>query len=153
MRVPHQIVDEALVVAGAFGSAPVGDAGGLHDGGIVPHIVHDADEAVIEDGEGLIENVLDGGDGRSSGFAPLGTERVYLGLLLGSDGHRGFRGGAPGLKTSARPATRYIIRWMMRSACSSVRPPWRVAMGPSRRTGSRSVRDSLSFSIWKNLPM
>ena len=58
MAVTHEIADQPLVVAHRLGALTVGYAGGLHDRGIVTHVVDYPDEAVVEDGENLIEAIL-----------------------------------------------------------------------------------------------
>ena len=57
-RVPvaHQVVDQAAVVADLLGAAAVGHPRRLHDRGVVAHVVDDADEAVVEDRERLVEH-------------------------------------------------------------------------------------------------
>ena len=78
MPVAHQVADEAGVVAGGLRAGAVGDAGGLDDGGVVAHVVDDADETVVEDGDGLAEAGLErrgrwrGGWGRRCGGGDLG---------------------------------------------------------------------------------
>ena len=71
-----------------FGAGAVADAGGLHDGGIVAHVVDNADEAVVENGVGIVEMCLHPfGDGAEGGAreAALGCG---LGKLVGGEGHR-----------------------------------------------------------------
>ncbi len=71
VTVPHEIVDEAAILADLLGAAAVAHPRGLHDGGIVAHVVDDADEAVIEHGQRLVEDFLQRrGDGRRVGWAP-----------------------------------------------------------------------------------
>jgi hypothetical protein len=53
--VAHEVADQALVVLDVLGAGAVGDAGGLDDGGIVAHVVDDADEAVVKHGVGAVE--------------------------------------------------------------------------------------------------
>ena len=71
--VAHQVVDQAAVVADLLGAAAVGDPRRLHDGGVVAHIVDDADEAVVEHRDRLVEQLLErrhGGAPRRGGSWP-----------------------------------------------------------------------------------
>ena len=58
MAVAHEIADQPLVVAHRLGTLAVGHAGGLHDRGIVAHVVDHPDEAVVEDGENLVQPIF-----------------------------------------------------------------------------------------------
>ena len=73
----------AVLVPGA-----VGDAGGLDDGGVVAHVVDDADEAVVEDGDRLAEAGLEAGGDRAAGGA-FGEGGGDLGLLFQRQRHMG----------------------------------------------------------------
>ena len=64
--VAHQIADQPAILADPPGAAAVGDARGLNHGGVVAHVVDDADEAMVEDRDGPVEQVL---HGRNSGPA------------------------------------------------------------------------------------
>ena len=88
-RVPvaHEIADEAFVVLHRLGAAPVADAGGLGDGGVVAHIVDDADEAVVEDRVGEVEVRLHPLGRGALGGAGLGARLGDLGLLFGGERH------------------------------------------------------------------
>ena len=48
VAVPHQIVDQAAILADLLGAAAVGHARGLHHGGIVAHVIDHAHEAMVE---------------------------------------------------------------------------------------------------------
>ncbi len=87
MPVPHQVADQPLVVRDRLGAPAVGDARGLGDGGVVAHVVDDADKAVVEDRMRGIEvplHPLGGGAERGARVAPgLGD----LGFLFGGERH------------------------------------------------------------------
>ena len=117
MGVAHQVVDEALVVARPLRPASVGDTSRLHDGRVVAHVVHYAHEPVVEHLQRLVEDLLDGGHRGAPRLPLLLSERVYLGLLLGGDGHLVWRtrcalwnvtrsAADVGLRESERPANR-----------------------------------------------
>ena len=59
MAVPHQVIDEPLILADLAGAAAVGDAGRLHDRGVVAHVIDDADKPVIEHRQRLVEDRLE----------------------------------------------------------------------------------------------
>ena len=46
MPVTHQITDQRPILAHLFRAAPIGHSRGLHDRGIVAHIIDDPDEAM-----------------------------------------------------------------------------------------------------------
>ena len=71
VTVPHQIVDEPLVLADLAGAAAVGDARRLHDRRIVAHVVDDADKPVIEHRQRLVEDLLQGRHGGAARLADL----------------------------------------------------------------------------------
>ena len=64
---PHEVADQVLVVADRFRPRAVGDAGRLHDGGIVPHVIDDADEAAVEHRELVAEDALQRRRGGAAG--------------------------------------------------------------------------------------
>ena len=55
----EQVTDEPTILRGLPRALPVGNAGCLHDRPVIAHIVDDANEAIIENGEGPAENFLD----------------------------------------------------------------------------------------------
>ena len=71
VMVAHQVADQAGVVAGGPGAGAVGDAGGLHDGGVVAHVVDDPDEAVVEDRDRGPEPALEAGGDGAAGLGVL----------------------------------------------------------------------------------
>src|SRR4030095_4365092 len=46
--VPHEVADEAAVLADALRAEPVADARRLHDGRVAAHVVDEIDEAAVE---------------------------------------------------------------------------------------------------------
>ena len=62
---PHEIADQAPVLVDLPGSGAIGNAGGLHDGMIAAHVVHDADEPVVEHLERNAEDFIQSGNGRT----------------------------------------------------------------------------------------
>ena len=84
---PDEIVDQPAVLADLLGSAAVTDAGRLHDRGIVAHVVDDPDKAVIEDGHGLVENLLQRRRNRPKGRLRTGPSLVDFCLLIAGEGH------------------------------------------------------------------
>ena len=123
--------EESLVVAGAAGSVAVGDAGGLDDGGVVAHVVDDADEAVVQDGDGFEEAAFeffgDGSAGGVAGFAELGD----VGLLFGCESHVLFS--VPGVGASGSITCRRATVSGRRSMPVQLSP---VNSGMSRRRKS-----------------
>ena len=105
VAMPHEIVDETAILADLLGAAAVAHPRGLHHGGIVAHVVDDADEAVIEHRQRLVENLLQRrGDG-TQGRLGAGPGLVDFSLLVAREGHRFVvlvcaglygRGGGPG---------------------------------------------------------
>ena len=74
---PHQIADEPAILVQLLGPTAVGDAGRLHHGRIVAHVIDDADEAMIEHRQRLEQQRLQGGNG--------GTPRLEALRLRGLD--------------------------------------------------------------------
>ena len=89
VAVAHEVADEAGILADLAGAAAVADAGGLDDGGVVAHVVDDADEAVIEDGGGFEEEFFEGGDGGAPGFGGVRTVGLDFGNLVLGQRHGG----------------------------------------------------------------
>ena len=87
VAVAHEIADQPLVVRDRFRTLAIGDAGGLHDGAVIAHVVDHPHEAVVEHLVGGVEMALhplgDGAQGRPR-LAALGGD---LGLLFGGEGH------------------------------------------------------------------
>jgi hypothetical protein len=88
VAVPHQIVDEAAILADLPGAAAVADPRGLHHGGIVAHVVDDADEAVIQHRQGLVEDFLQRRSDRTQRRLGAGPRLVDFSLLVAGEGHR-----------------------------------------------------------------
>ena len=88
MAVPHQVVDQPAILADLLGAAAVAHARGLHDGGIVAHVVDDPDEAVIEHRQRLEEDFLERRRDRPQGRLRAAARLVDFGLLVGGEGHR-----------------------------------------------------------------
>jgi len=85
--VAHEVADQALVISDGFGAFAVGNAGGLADGGVVAHIVDDADKAVVEDFVRGVEVFFHAGGGGAQGLVGLGAGGRNFGLLFFGDGH------------------------------------------------------------------
>lgn len=85
--VAHEVADQALIVLDMFGAGAVGDAGGLHDGGVVAHVVDDADEAVVEDFVGDVEMRLHPFADGAEGGARYGAGGFDFGFLVGGQRH------------------------------------------------------------------
>jgi hypothetical protein len=88
-RVPvaHQVADQAGVVARGLRARAVADARGLDDRAIVAHVVDDADEAVVEHRDRLVQERLDARRGGAAGDVLLGMGGVDFGLLFGRQRH------------------------------------------------------------------
>jgi hypothetical protein len=88
--VPHQVADQALVGRHLLGALAVGHPCRLNHGGIVAHVVDHPDEPLIEDGQGLEQQLLDrrhdGPARRLLGGAKLGD----FGQGIGGQGHAGY---------------------------------------------------------------
>jgi hypothetical protein len=87
MPMAHQIADQRLVLADLLGAAAIGDAGRLDHRIIVAHIVDDADKAVIEHRDRLVEDLF---QRRHCGTPSRGDDLPLAGdllLLLGGDRH------------------------------------------------------------------
>ena len=91
VAVPEEVADQGAVLGGLLGAVAVGDPGGLDDGGVASHVVDDADEPVMEHGEGTAEDFVQGWNG-DAGFH-------------GSAAYRGM-GQSVGEKTLASPMRR-----------------------------------------------
>ena len=75
------------IVARGPRALAIGDARGLHDGGVVAHIVDDADEAVVEHGDWVVEPRLEPRGHGAAGFAHSRAGGVDFGLLFGRQRH------------------------------------------------------------------
>ena len=86
-RVPvaHEVADQALVIGDGLGALAIADAGGLGDGGVVAHVVDDADEAVIENGVDGVEVLLHPRACGAAGLVGGGTKLLDF-LLRGLGG-------------------------------------------------------------------
>jgi hypothetical protein len=62
--VAHEVADQAAVLVDALGARAIGDASRLHDGLVRPHVVHDADQAVVQHAEGFAQDGVEGRDVR-----------------------------------------------------------------------------------------
>jgi hypothetical protein len=85
--VAHQVADEAAILVRRPGAPPVGDAGRLNDRRIVPHVVDDPDEAVVEHRDGLEQHGFEGGHRGAAGAALRGARGLDLLLLLRRERH------------------------------------------------------------------
>ena len=74
--VAHQVADQSGILLYPLGAAAIGDPGRLHDGVVISHVVDDADEAVIEDRNGLIQQGLERRHGGPSGGRGCGLRRA-----------------------------------------------------------------------------
>ncbi len=79
---PHQVIDQPLILADPPGAAAVGDAGRLHDRRVVAHVVDDADKAVIQHRQRLIKDFLECRHRGAPRLQHVATLRGDLGLLL-----------------------------------------------------------------------
>ena len=79
---PHEVADQPPVLVDLPGTGAVGNAGGLHDGMIAAHVVHDADEPVVEHLEGNAQHLVQFGNDR-----PVETLRFDLLGYFGFFGH------------------------------------------------------------------
>ncbi len=80
--VPHQVPDQPGIVAGLFRPGAIADAGGLHDGGVVAHVIDHADQPVVEDRDRLVQARLQPLGHRTAGGGGCGAGGLDLGLLL-----------------------------------------------------------------------
>ncbi len=87
MPVAHQVADEAGVVAGGLRALAVGDAGGLHDGRVVAHVVDDPDQPVVEYRDGVEEPGLHAGRDGAQGLGRIGAALGDPGLLFLGERH------------------------------------------------------------------
>ena len=87
MPVPHQIADQPLVIADMLGARAVRHARGLHDGGIVAHVVDHPDEAVIQHLMRAVEMRLHPLGHGAQGGARGGTGGLDFGKLVGGKRH------------------------------------------------------------------
>ena len=62
---PHEIADQPPVLMDLAGTGAVGHARGLHDGMVGAHVVHDADEPVVEHVEGNAQDLVQFGHRRT----------------------------------------------------------------------------------------
>ena len=96
VAVPHQIVDQAAILADPLGAAAVGDARRLHDRGVVAHVVDDADEAVVEHRQRLVEDFLERRHGGAAGRVVAARAAAISACCSGVSGIA-----APGSRASA----------------------------------------------------
>ena len=110
--VPHQIVDEAPVLADPPGAAPVGDARRLHDRAVVAHVVDDPDKAVVEHRQGLVEDFLQRRHGGAAGrVGRRRGRRRFRPAVRGSASSRLLDCGPPaGMPHPALPRKRRRVR-------------------------------------------
>ena len=73
----HEVVDQSGVLAHLLGAGAVGHARGLHDRGVVAHVVDHPDEPVVEDRDRLVQERFHRRDGDPA--------RLVRGLALGLD--------------------------------------------------------------------
>ena len=87
MTMAHEIADKAAVFAQPASATPIRDAGGLYHRRIITHVVDDPNEAVVEDRDGLVEDLLK----RRSNHPPrrlrFRSQRVDLCLLVAVNRH------------------------------------------------------------------
>jgi hypothetical protein len=58
VAVPHEIPDEAAVVAHRFGALAVGNSGSLYDGIVVSHVVDKAYKPIVQYWKNLAEDIF-----------------------------------------------------------------------------------------------
>ena len=87
MPVTHEIANEPLIVLHMLGARAITHPRGLHDGGIVAHIVDHPDKAMIEHGIGGVEMLFHPCRRGAQGALALRALRVDFGLLVGAEGH------------------------------------------------------------------
>jgi hypothetical protein len=148
VTMPHEIVDETAILADLLGAAAVAHPCGLHHGGIVAHVVDDADEAVIEHGQRLVENLLQRrGDG-TQGRLGTGSGLVDFSLLVAREGHRFVvlvcaglyeRGGAPAMGKYPDPprlqnAERSAYIGRVGKPTMAINAAWHKRFGPGGST-------------------
>ena len=92
MPVAHQVTDQPLVVGHMPGAGTVRDAGGLDDGGIVAHVINDADKAVVQNLMRAVKMRLHPFGNRPQRGARRGALCVDFGDLVGGKRHGGFLG-------------------------------------------------------------
>ena len=92
--VPHQVADQPLVVRDRLGAAAIADAGRLHDGRVVAHVVDDPDQPVVEHRDGVVQPRLHPFADRAQGGTRRAAILVDLGLLFGRQGHGGVLSGS-----------------------------------------------------------
>src|SRR5690606_23687683 len=63
VMMPEQVVDESAVFAHRLRAFTVGDPGRLHYAGVAAEVIDEANEAVIENGDGLIDEGIGCWDG------------------------------------------------------------------------------------------
>jgi hypothetical protein len=88
VAVPHQIADQPAIGGNLLGAAPIGNAGALHDGSVVAHIVHDPDKAFVQHVDRRKHQFFDLRTGRAAG-RHCGLPRFgdFLVLCIGQTGH------------------------------------------------------------------
>ena len=91
MPVPHQIADQTFVIADMFGARAIGHARGLHDGGVIAHIVDHADKAVIQHLMCAIQMRLHPLGHGAQGGARGGAGCLDFGKLVGGKRHQSLR--------------------------------------------------------------
>jgi hypothetical protein len=58
VAVPHEIPDQAAVVAHRFGALAVGNSGSLHDGIVISHVVDKAYKPIVQYWKGLAQDII-----------------------------------------------------------------------------------------------
>ena len=84
---PHQVADQARIVADRLGALAIAYPCRLADRGVVAHVVDHPDKAVIEHRDGAVEMLLDPFCADSAGFSPVIAQIVDLGLPFGRQCH------------------------------------------------------------------
>ena len=84
VAVAHEVVDQPGVVAGLARALAVRNAGRLDHRRVVAHVIDDADEAVVEDGDRLEKDFLKGRHRGAPGLVAIHPLGLDLGPLLGA---------------------------------------------------------------------
>ena len=85
--VAHEVVNQSCVVACSPGPSSVGHPCGLHNCGVIAHVVDDSNETMVENRHGLVEDVFHSRDGRPARLEDFSALLVDLGLLFGRECH------------------------------------------------------------------
>jgi len=89
VAVTHQVADQAAILVRRTRAAAIGYARGLHDRRIVAHVIHDAQEPMVEHRDGREQHRLQRRDARATRAALGGARGVDFLLLLGGQCHAG----------------------------------------------------------------